>query len=96
MLIPRVAMARVVRDIMEAIPQRGAGSRRPDKITTTALLCLHEAAEAYAVSVLETSNLLATHAKRVTVVDRDIVMARRIRKDFGDVTEEDPKSGRRT
>ena len=42
---------------------------------------LHEAAEDYLVTLLEDANLLAIHARCVTVQPRDIQLARRIRGD---------------
>ena len=39
---------------------------------------LQEAAEAYLVGLFEDSNLCAIHAKRVTIMPRDIQLARRI------------------
>lgn len=44
-----------------------------------ALLALQEAAEAYLVSLFEDTNLCAIHAKRVTIMPKDIQLARRIR-----------------
>ena len=40
-----------------------------------ALECLHEGAEAYMVSLLEDTNLLAIHARRITLQPRDIQLA---------------------
>ena len=40
-----------------------------------ALECLHEEAEAYMVSLLEDANLLAIHARRITLQPRDIQLA---------------------
>ncbi|KAF6159229.1 hypothetical protein GIB67_032000, partial [Kingdonia uniflora] len=40
---------------------------------------LHEAAEAYLVGLFEDTNLCAIHAKRVTIMPKDIQLARRIR-----------------
>ena len=39
---------------------------------------LHEAAESYLVNLLENTNLLAIHARRVTIQPRDIQLASRI------------------
>ena len=39
---------------------------------------LHEASEDYLVTLLEDANLLAIHAKHVTLQPRDIQLARRI------------------
>lgn len=40
---------------------------------------IQEAAEAYLVGVFEDANLCAIHAKRVTIMPKDIQLARRIR-----------------
>jgi histone H3 len=48
------------------------------------MLALQEAAEAYLVNVFEWTNLAAIHAKRVTIMVRDMKLAMRIR---GDVRE---------
>ena len=42
---------------------------------------LHEASEDYLVTHLEDANLLAIHARHVTLQPRDIQLARRIRGD---------------
>lgn len=44
-----------------------------------AVLALQEAAESYLIGLFEDSNLCAIHAKRVTVMPKDIQLARRIR-----------------
>ena len=44
-----------------------------------ALECLHEGAEAYMVSLLKDANLLAIHDGQITLQERDIQLARRIR-----------------
>ncbi len=45
----------------------------------TAIAALQEAAEAYLVGLFEDTNLCAIHAKRVTVMQKDMRLARRIR-----------------
>ena len=45
----------------------------------SSVLALQEAAEAYLVGLDEDANLCALHAKRVTIMPKDIQMARRIR-----------------
>ena len=42
---------------------------------------LHEGVEDYLITLLEDANLLAIHARRITVQPRDIQLARRIRGD---------------
>jgi histone H3 len=44
-----------------------------------ALHALQEAAEAYMVGIFEDTNLCAIHAKRVTIMPKDMQLARRIR-----------------
>jgi histone H3 len=43
-----------------------------------AVLALHEASEAYMVGMFEDTNLCAVHAKRVTIMPRDMLLARRL------------------
>nr|GLL48808.1 unnamed protein product [Ipomoea trifida] len=63
----------------------GADRRRIAFLTTDlrfqshAVLALQEAAEAYLVGLFEDTNLCAIHAKRVTIMPKDIQLARRIR-----------------
>lgn len=45
----------------------------------SAILALQEASEAYLVGMFEDTNLCAIHAKRVTIMPKDIQLARRIR-----------------
>ena len=49
------------------------------RMNSHALTALQEASEAYLTSVFEDANLCAIHAKRVTIMPRDIQLARRIR-----------------
>ena len=45
----------------------------------TALIALQEAAEAHLIGLFEDANLCTIHAKRVTIMPKDIQLARRIR-----------------
>jgi len=47
----------------------------------SAVLALHEASEAYLVGLFEDTYLCAIHAKRVTIMPKDMQLARRIRKE---------------
>ena len=51
------------------------------RFQSQAVLALQEAAEAYMVGLFEDTNLCAIHAKRVTIMVRDIQLAKRIRGD---------------
>lgn len=43
-------------------------------------MALQEAVEAYMVGLFEDCNLCAIHAKRVTIMPRDMLLARRLRR----------------
>lgn len=49
------------------------------RFQSTAVLALQEASESYLVGLFEDTNLCAIHAKRVTIMPKDIQLARRIR-----------------
>ena len=48
-----------------------------------AIMALQEAAEAFLVHLFEDTNLCAIHAKRVTIMQKDMQLARRIRGAWG-------------
>jgi len=72
LMIPKLAFQRLVREIAQNF-------RTETKWQTTALLALQEAAEAFLVGLFEDMNLCALHAKRVTIMPKDMALARRIR-----------------
>ena len=49
------------------------------RFRSAALMAFQEACEAYLICLFEDTNLCAIHAKRVTIMPRDIQLARRIR-----------------
>jgi histone H3 len=49
------------------------------RFQSNAVLALQEAAEAYLVDLFQDVNMCAIHAKRVTIMPRDMHLARRIR-----------------
>ena len=49
------------------------------RFQSAAVMALQEAAEAYLVGLFEDTNLCTIHAKRVTIMPKDIQLARRIR-----------------
>lgn len=53
--------------------------QRDIRFQSSALSALQEASEAYLVSLFEDTNLAAIHAKRVTIMPRDMDLALRIR-----------------
>ena len=72
LLIRKLPFQKVVREI--------AGEYKGDlRFQSQAILALQEATEAYIVSLFEDTNLCAIHAKRVTIMPKDMQLARRIR-----------------
>ncbi len=49
------------------------------RVQSHAIQALQEASEAYLTALFEDTNLCAIHAKRVTIMPKDIQLARRIR-----------------
>lgn len=49
------------------------------RVAAAAMGALQEASEAFIVGLFEDTNLCAIHAKRVTIMPRDLQLARRIR-----------------
>lgn len=72
LLIRKLPFQRLVREIAEQFKQ-------DLRFQSTAICALQEAAEAYLVGLFEDTNLCAIHAKRVTIMPKDIQLARRIR-----------------
>lgn len=74
LLIPRLPFARLVRECAQNI-----GAKEDTRFQSNAIGALQEAAEAYLVGLFEDTNLCAIHAKRQTIMPKDIQLARRIR-----------------
>ena len=72
LLIRKLPFQRLVREVAQNF-------REGLRFQTTAILALQEASEAYLVGLFEDTNLCAIHAKRVTIMPKDIQLARRIR-----------------
>ena len=72
LLIRRLPFQRLVREISQNFKQ-------DLRFQATALVALQEATEAYVVGLFEDTNMCAIHAKRVTIMPKDMQLARRIR-----------------
>ena len=72
LLIRKLPFQRLVREIAQDF-------KTDLRFQSTAILALQEASEAYLVGLFEDTNLCAIHAKRVTIMPKDIQLARRIR-----------------
>ncbi|KAJ2775822.1 centromeric DNA-binding histone H3-like protein cse4 [Coemansia javaensis] len=85
LLISKLPFARVVREIAQDYVGDYTHSGTPTSLRwqSSAILALQEASEAFLVHLFEDANLCALHAKRVTIMQRDIQLARRIRGQWG-------------
>jgi len=80
LLIKRASFQRIVREMVYSI----ADTEKKVRFQSTALQALQEAAEAYMIGLLEDTNLCALHAKRVTIMPKDMQLARRLRGEKSD------------
>ena len=72
LLIRKLPFQRLVREIAQDF-------KTDLRFQSAAIGALQEASEAYLVGLFEDTNLCAIHAKRVTIMPKDIQLARRIR-----------------
>jgi histone H3 len=72
LLIRKAPFQRLVREVAQDF-------KADLRFQSSAVLALQEACEAYLVGLFEDTNLCAIHAKRVTIMPKDIQLARRIR-----------------
>jgi histone H3 len=73
-LIRKAPFQRLVREITQ-------GDKGDLRFQSSALGASQEASEAYLVGLFEDTNLCAIHAKRVTIMPKDIQLTRRIRRE---------------
>ena len=72
LLIRKLPFQRLVREVAQAY-------KSDLRFQSHAILALQEAAEMYLVQLFEDTNLCAIHAHRVTIMPKDMQLARRIR-----------------
>lgn len=72
LLIRKLPFQRLVREIAQDF-------KTDLRFQSSAIQALQEASEAYLVGLFEDTNLCAIHAKRVTIMPKDLQLARRIR-----------------
>ena len=72
LLIPKLSFSKLLKEVAQDF--------KPDlRFQSHAVMAMHEAAEAYLTALFEDTNLCAIHARRVTIMPKDIQLARRIR-----------------
>ena len=76
LLIRKQPFQRLVREIAQ---NRWYGTIHDLRFQSTAILALQEACEAYLVGLFEDTNMCAIHANRVTILPKDMQLARRLR-----------------
>ncbi|KAF8216456.1 putative histone H3 [Mycena galopus ATCC 62051] len=74
-LIRKLPFQRLVREIAQDLME-------DIRFQSTALEGLQEAAENFLVSLFEDTQACALHAKRVTIMQKDMMLARRLRGDY--------------
>ena len=72
LLIRKLPFSRLVREVTQDF-------KTDLRFQAQAIMALQEAAEAYLVGLFDDTNLCAIHAKRVTIMPKDMQLARRIR-----------------
>ena len=72
LLIRKAPFQRLVKEIAQGIKENA-------RFQSTAVLALQEASEYYLVGLFEDTNMCAIHGKRVTIMPKDMQLARRIR-----------------
>ena len=72
LLIRKLPFQRLVREIAQDL-------KNDLRFQSTAILAIQEASEAYLVGLFEDTNLCAIHAKRKTIMPKDMQLACRIR-----------------
>ena len=75
-LLRKLPFQRIVREVAQDL-------KTDVRFQGSAMLAVQEAAEGYCVGLLEDTNLCAIHAKRITIMPKDIQLSRRIRGDRG-------------
>jgi len=72
LLLKKAPFQRLVREIAQDV-------KAELRFQSSAVMALQEASEAYLVGLFEDTNLCAIHARRVTIMPKDMQLARRIR-----------------
>ena len=72
LLLRKAPFQRLVREVAQ-------GAKAELRFQASAIMALQEACESYLVGLFEDTNLCAIHAQRVTIMPKDMQLARRIR-----------------
>ena len=79
LLLRKLPFQRLVREIAQEMQGESGFFGQELRFQSHAIMALQEASEAYLTALFEDANLCCIHAKRVTIMPKDIELARRIR-----------------
>ena len=79
LLIRKLPFQRLAREVLQDLNQPGFGRHDVECFRSTSLLAMQESVKAFSVGLFEDANLCAIHARRVTIMPKDMQLALRIR-----------------
>ena len=88
MLIRKAPFSRLVCQLTSDI------TKRVGRWTSNAIKALQEASEAYITTLIEDSNLVTIHSKRVILMPKDVQLIRRIRGETSHLVEREEEMKR--
>eukprot|EP00804_Cyclotella_cryptica_P015788 CCRYP_021077-RB/>CCRYP_021077-RB protein AED:0.12 eAED:0.08 QI:0/-1/0/1/-1/0/1/0/123 len=82
LLIRKVPFQHLAREVLQDLNRPGSYPHfTVERFQATSLLAIQESVEAFSVGLFEDANLCAVHARRVTIMLKDMQLALRIRGD---------------
>eukprot|EP00804_Cyclotella_cryptica_P022443 CCRYP_015100-RB/>CCRYP_015100-RB protein AED:0.12 eAED:0.08 QI:0/-1/0/1/-1/0/1/0/118 len=82
LLIRKVPFQRLAREVLQDLNSPGSYPHfTAERFQATSLLAIQESVEAFSVGLFEDANLCAIHARRVTIMPKDMQLALQIRGD---------------
>jgi histone H3 len=80
LLIPKMPFQRLAREVLQDLNKGVSFPRHyANRFQSTSLLAMQESVEAFSIGLFEEANLCAIHAKRVTIMPKDMQLSLRIR-----------------
>jgi histone H3/H4 len=83
LIIPRLRFSRFVREIAEDFKAENQQDGETWRFSPDAIVALQESAEQYLSTLFEDTQIAAIHAKRITIMPRDMQLVRRVRGNAG-------------
>jgi histone H3 len=83
LLIPKMPFQRLAREVLQDLNKGVSFPRHyANRFQSTSLLAMQESVEAFSIGLFEEANLCAIHAKRVTIMPKDMQLSLRIRGEY--------------